>query len=902
MALTPNTRLGAYEIVAAIGAGGMGEVYRARDTRLGRDVAIKVLPDAFARDPERLARFEREAQLLASLSHPNIAVIHGLEVADGVRYLVLEYVPGETLAQRLDAGPLPVEDALAVGRQVAEALEAAHERGVIHRDLKPGNIKVTPEGKVKVLDFGLAKAFATDAAVSDLSRSPTLTVGATRNGVILGTAAYMSPEQARGKPVDKRTDIWSFGCVLYEALSGRKAFEGETVSDSIAAVLAREPDWKALPPATPAKVRDLLHHCLVKDAGRRLRDIGDARIEIEDALAPAPAAAAAPQPRVAAPERRAFVAKFIAAVGVLAAVAGGTAVWLALRPAAAPPRPPSRFALPVPASVTLQWAEYPAVAISRDGRRVVFDAGTEADSQLYMRQLDRLEATPIPGTRGAISPFFSPDGQWLGFFSEGKLKKVPLQGGPPVVLADVADNRGGSWGDDGYVYFASSPTTGLERVPAAGGAVEKLTIPDATKGERTHRWPDVLPGGRGVLITVGKLSSPDYFLDAQIAVVDTKTKRTRILIEGGTYARSVAPDHLVFAREGGLFVVPFDPGRLEVKGEPTPVLQGVAVETYTGAGHFAVSDSGSLVYLPGGTAGTEGVLALADRKGQSQLLTDRPGFYAEPRISPDGQQVTMTIGRSGTRNDDIWVLDLRRKALARLTFGPANWGAIWMPDGKRVVFASEREGKAGLYGKPADGSGAEELIVPTPGNALPESVSPDSKFLTFSVGVPGSGSDVWIVPLTGERQPQPLLNSPFEEWGSAFSPNGRWLAHVSNETGRPEIFVRPFPGPGGKYQISTGGGMFPVWSRSGRELFFLSGKRLMSVAVTSQPAFTASTPQKVAELPFILARRLQNFVYDVMPDGQRFVLSRGTGAESETRELRLVLDWAAELKRLNPRR
>jgi hypothetical protein len=670
-------QLGSYQVISFLDLGGMGEVYQARDTKLGRDVALKVLPAAFVHDPDRLARFQREARMLAALNHPNIATIHGLEQSEGVHYLVMELVLGETLAERLRAGPLAVEEALRICGRIAEALEAAHEKGVMHRDLKPANVKVTSEGKIKVLDFGLAKAFAGDGG-PDLSQAPTLTGTGTEEGRILGTAAYMSPEQARGKAVDKRNDIWAFGCVLYEVLTGRQAFKGETLSDTIAGVLEREPDWQALPPATPAKVRDLLRRCLRKDSQQRLRDIGDARIEIEEALAaPATAQPAAPVKEVRAGWRKPLL--WGVASLVLAAIAG-LAVWVLKPPA---PQPVTRTVINLPPGQQLAAGLDSAIALSPDGTRLAYVASQAGAQQLYVRAMDSMEATPIPDTDGAVAPFFSPDSQWLGFFADNKLKKVSVSGGAPITLCDApGPQHSASWGSDDTVVFHGPPNLGLFRVSAAGGAPIQVTTPDPKKGEATHLLPDLLPGGKAVLFAAGPASG-NLANAMQLVVSSLQTAERRDLI-AGTSPRYALTGHLVYAQGARLMAVPFYPQRLAVTGSPVPVLEGVLQSLWSGVAQCSFSRTGTLVYVPGGLQGAQRRLVWVDRKGTEQPLPAPVRAYRTPRISPDGRRVAVTSSESG---DNIWLYDLARETLTRLTFeGRGNLLPIWTPDGRRIAF------------------------------------------------------------------------------------------------------------------------------------------------------------------------------------------------------------------------
>ena len=587
-------QLGSHKIHSLLGAGGIGEVYQARDFKLGRDVAIKVLPQTFLDDPERLARLQREARMLAALNHPNIATIYGLEQAEGVHYLMMELVPGQTLAERVNAGALKIEEGLKLGGQIADALEAAHEKGVIHRDLKPANVKVTPEGRVKVLDFGLAKAFACDGEL-DLSNAPTLTAMGTEEGRILGTPAYMSPEQARGKAVDKRTDIWAFGCVLYEMLTGKEAFRGETVSDTIAAVLEREPDWRGLPAATPAKIRDLLRRCMHKDTQHRMRDIGDARIEIEEALA----TSATTEPSAPAKGIRVRWPGILVwgAASLILATVTSMAVWN-LKPSSAPPSQPiTRTAITLPPGQELAGLESgPAVAISPDGTRLTYVARQNGNQQLYLRPMDSQEAKPIPGTEGAVNPFFSPDGQWVGFFAGGNLKKVPVSGGAALTLAIVALPRGASWGSQGIIAFAPTTDGALQQVPEAGGTPQLLTRLE--KRDNSQRWPEFLPGGQAILFAASATTSS--WVNAQVAVQSLGTGGRLDLIQGGTNPRYAPSGYLVYAQGGSLMAVSVDPQRFSVKGPPVPVVERVLQSTVSGVAQYNFSSTGSLVYIPGG--------------------------------------------------------------------------------------------------------------------------------------------------------------------------------------------------------------------------------------------------------------------------------------------------------------
>jgi Tol biopolymer transport system component/tRNA A-37 threonylcarbamoyl transferase component Bud32 len=926
MPLMAGAKLGPYEILAPLGAGGMGEVYRARDTKLGRDVALKVLPEAFAKDAERMARFKREALVLASLNHPNIASIYGLEDSGNAHALVMELVEGPTLADKIlvaqgpRSGPaafreeepqrrragvaLPIDEALAIANQIAEALEYAHEKGIIHRDLKPANIKVTPEGTVKVLDFGLAKALEREAASSAISDSPTLTQAATQAGVILGTAAYISPEQARGKPVDRRADIWAFGCVLYEMLVGERAFAGETTSDVLAAVIRADPDFAALPHDTPLRIRDLLVRSLNKDPKKRLRDIGDARIAIEETLSGADYVAAVSDrratvgtPPLQRPWLRALPWALLAALGV------GMALWSLLRAPSPAPRPVARLVINLSPTDWMTAGPISHIVLSPDGSRLVYAAARGGTSQLYVRPIDRFEATPIPGTERAGSPFFSPDGQSVGFFAESKLKRVSLSGGAPITVCVAADNRGGSWGPDDTIIFSPSLLTGLFRVAAAGGTPTPLTTLDREKGEFGHRYPEILPGGKAVLFTIHTNSNFDY---ARIGVLSLETGERRVLIEGGTYARYVPTGHLVYARAGGLLAVPFDLKRLQVTGPPVSILEGVTMNTSFGIAEFSPSADGSLAYIPGGATGGDRTLFWVDRKGATQQLPAPPRGYMSPRLSPDGRR--LAVGIEGA-NPGVWVYDLERGTLTRLIENQIwfPW-PIWSPDGKHVTFQSAPDGMLNVYWMPADGSGAAERLTAAENYKVPGAWSPDGKVLAYTEVDPATGLHVRILNLGADPSAAlraggkglPFLPPPSNEGGPAFSPDGRWLAYQSEESGRSEIYVRPFPGPGGKSLISTDGGTEPVWARNGRELFYRNSDKMMATAVETKPTFVAAKPRLLFEGHYETGFYAFEPNYDVSPDGQRFLMIKASEQESGPVHINVVLNWFEDLKRRVP--
>jgi serine/threonine-protein kinase len=893
MAILPGTRLGPYEILSAIGAGGMGEVYRAHDTKLARDVAIKVLPANFVNDPERLSRFQREARMLAALNHPNIATIYGLEQSGGVTCLVMELVPGETLSDRLKRGPLGIEEALKIAVQIAEALEAAHEKQIIHRDLKPANVKVTPEGKVKVLDFGLAKAYAGDATTEDIGNSPTMSAAATMQGVILGTAAYMSPEQARGKVCDKRTDIWAFGCVLYELLTAKQAFHGESTPEILAAVLKEDPDWQALPEPTPPAVLALLRRCLQKDVNRRVRDAGDIRIEIEESLAvPATRETGRPVKGIRALGRRPLILGLGSVL--FGAAISGIAIWN-LKPAPSLlPRQISRFTITLPPGQQLAGLENgPAVALSPDGTHLAYVARQGGTQQLYLRSMDSLDSKPIPGTEGATEPFFSPDTQWLGFFASGKLKKVSLSGGTALSLGDAPSPNGATWGSQGIIAFAPINVGAIQQVPDAGGNTQPLSRIEK-KGENTHRWPEFLPGGKALLFAAGLTNT--NWTNAQVSV-QSGAGEPRNLLQGGMTPRYAPSGHLVYAQGGNLMAVPFNPERLEVTGAASPVADGVLQSPVSGAAQYSFSSTGSLVYVPGGIQSAQSTLVWVSRNGTEQPLAAPSRAYQFPRISPDGRR--LAVGISG-EDSQTWLYDLSRDTLTPFTFGgTVNQNANWTPDGKRIAFQSNREGPLNLFWQLADGSGGLERLTTGEYTQAANSWSPDGQLLAFVEVNPDTGYDIWVLRL-GDRKAQPFIQTPGNESAPRFSPDGRWLAYISDDSGARETYVQPFPGPGGKWQISTEGGTEPVWNPNGRELFYRSGDKMMVVDITTQPSFSVGKPKLLFEGPYEPTPATFPY-YDVSPDGQRFLMLKpAESAETAPTQINVVLNWFEELKRRVP--
>src|SRR5215831_2798121 len=829
MSLALGSKLGSYEIVAAIGAGGMGEVYRARDTKLNRDVALKVLPEAFAADPDRLVRFQREAQLLAALSHPNIAAIYGLEGQDGREgplALVLELVEGPTLADRIAQGPIPVDDALPIAKQIAEALEAAHEQGIVHRDLKPANIKVRANGTVKVLDFGLAKAFEPASSGIAVTNSPTITTPAmTMVGMILGTAAYMSPEQARGRLVDKRTDVWAFGCVLFEMLSGKRAFDGEDIAETIGAIIHKEPDWAALSSSAPPVVENAIKRCLTKDPRQRIRDIGDVQLALDGVFeSQITIDAAADSSR---PSSRTALWAGAAAV-VAASLAFALATWAPWKTSATTPA--VRLEVDLGADVSIDTGTA-AVALSPDGTTLAF--ATANPRLLYVRRLDQLKATPLAGTEGARGPFFSPDGQWIGFFTPGttgKLKKVAVSGGAVVTLCDVTADRGASWIDPNVIVFAGVSQDALFRVSSAGGTPERLT----TLGGReiTHRWPQMLPGGKAVLYT--RHTNLTGFNDAELVVQPLPNGAAKVIQRGAYDGRYLPSGHVVYVHDRTLFAAPFDLDRLEMTGASVPAIEGLDARNAVGAAQFAVAGNGTLVYLPTGGTGNDFPLEWMDRNGKMTLLRTTSADWSNVVVGPGGRYLAMDV--SDGRQTDIYVYDSERDTQTRLTFGPGDSEKpVWSPDGKRIAFGATRSAKSGLnlYWQRADGTGDVQRLTESTFFQGAWSFHPSGKFLAIHQLTPPRGDDILMVPIEGDEasgwkpgKAVPFLSTPYSERAPMFSPDGHWLAYQSQESGHDEVYVTRFPGPSGKWQISNGGGTTPTWSRARRELFFANGTQI----------------------------------------------------------------------------
>ena len=886
--MTPGTQLGTYEILSPLGKGGMGEVWRARDSKLGREVAIKTLPEEFAKDDERLARFEREAKLLASLNHPNIAAIYGLEEHESTRFLVLELVEGDTLAERLKRGAIPIEESLKLALQIAEALEAAHEKGVIHRDLKPANIKVTPDGKVKVLDFGLAKAFAGDGADIDLSKSPTLSMAATQQGVILGTAAYMSPEQARGEATDKRADVWAFGVVLFEMLTGTGTFDGRTVSDVLAGVLAKEPQWNTLPLNLHPRIRLLLERCLEKEAKDRYHDIADVRVDIQKVLADPNGVIVQPVAEVVQAAPRSILT-LVAAVVIAAAI--GAIATLSLQPD--PPDPPSRtvvrFSHALDEGQVFTSTVQQVVEVSPDGSSIAY----VANGQLWLREIGSEEARPVPGTQeDPFQPLFSPDGQWIAYWASNQLKKVQIAGGTPVPLWDGTGRSGSDWVDN-TIYFGQQ--TGITAVSAimavsANGGTPEVVLEGGFA-------PRMLPGGNALLFY--RLSA-DASSGGQIWVHDLETREETLLVEDGRAVWYASSGHLVYYLNQTIFAVPFDAENLTVTGGPVSLIENVSRIQGSPVPHFSLSNNGTAVYLSGGVSSPERRLVWLDRDGSNEVpVSDVLADYDLPRISPDGTRVAVGIREAdGIR---LWVYDLERESRSQFTFEGRERVPVWTRDGSRIAFFSGRQLPADIYWKLADGSGEAELLLEQDSNVIPVSWTPDDSVLAYFIIDPKTRRDIWTIEIDdGAVAPEPFLVGPPDEKAPAFSPDGNWIAYVSDESGQDEIWVRPYPRTdGGQRRISTESGVEPVWSRDGRELFFrtIEGD-MMAVQVDVAGGFTFEPPRRLfdGQMYMNLDRASQRGVptYDVHPNGDRFLMVRDP-EEQISQEIHVVVNWFEEL-------
>jgi len=885
-----GTRLGPYEITAKLGEGGMGVVFRAKDFQLGREVALKVLPEGFTQDPERLARFEREAKLLAQLNHPNIAQIHGLEVSGDTRALVMELVEGPTLAERLEAGSLPLDESLFIARQIAEALEEAHEKGIIHRDLKPQNIKASIEGKVKVLDFGLAKAMdpigSSSALPADFAQSPTMTFGDTREGVVLGTAAYMSPEQARGLAVDKRADIWAFGVVLYEMLAGRAAFAAATLSDTLAAVLTREVDWDRLRTDTPPAIRRLLRRCVERNPKNRLHDAADARLVIDDLLRGRSDETAGAAKALGTGSRRGLWWRSLPWTLALFATAAAIVVgWPRARDAQRETRPTTVFGVLVPPPHFLPRSQSPLVDLSADGRTLLFVAESESPASVFRRTLDRITPAPVEGSEGAEHPLLSPDGRWISFFADGMLRKIPVGGGVPVALTQARAPRGASWLPDGSLVYSPMFNSGLWRVAATGGTPTAVTSLDAASGERSHRWPQALPDGRTVIFTVGLVASPGDYDAASIDAVRLDTGERRTILEQARMARYTAAGYLLFQRRETLLAIRFDAVSLEKRGEPFVIEEGVGGDASSGAGYFGVSSDGVLAFVPETAIPKERALLLVDREGRQTELAAPPAAFNRPRFSPSGDRLAFGVGSGAAADDDVFVFELAAERLQRLTFAQGRGAPVWSADGRRIVYTLGRSGEAGLAMRAADGGG-DEIRVNPGGLYYVDAWLADGRLVVSDYE--GTFDIRLLDAVRGESTPL-FADASIAEYGAAPAPDGRYLAYTSTETGTDEIFVESFPPGAGKWQVSRDGGMCPVWSRDGREIYFALGSTLMAVDVDGGTLFRSGVPRPLFSGPYHLCDPPRRH-YDVDPDG-RFVVVGQKLIATEPRELVVVDGW-----------
>jgi serine/threonine protein kinase len=873
MAIPIGTQLGSHEITAWLGKGGMGEVYRARDTRLKREVAIKILPDEFSRDADRVSRFQREAEVLASLNHPNIAHIYGIEETGSVRGIVMELVDGETLQERLRRGPIPIDEALPMAKQIGGALEAAHEKGIIHRDLKPANIKLTTDGQIKVLDFGLAKAFQEQQAES-FSNSPTV-MSASMPGVIIGTAAYMSPEQAKGKPADRASDVWAFGCVLYEMLTARAVFAGETISEIFAGVLKEEPDWALLPSSTPAPIRRLLRRCLEKDRKERLQHIGDARLEISEA-----GSAEIPD---SGQDGRSTASRFWIAALIATIFVGALIGWFAA-PKTAPASPEVRFEFTTPAT-----PDPVSLAVSPDGLQIVYAGTSQSRPQLWIRSLNSTVNRPLPGTEGGFYPFWSPDGRSLGFFGDGKLKRIDVDGGLVRVLASAPNPLGGTWNRDGMILFAPNYTGPIFRIPASGGeAVPQTRVEGKQSG---HRFPQFLPDGRHFLFYV---PSSDEVRGVYLGLLDGGA--TARLLDSDAPAVYALSGHLLFVRDGHLIAQALDPVKGTLSGNPSPVADQLVVIGDSHAAGLSASAAGPIAYRGGAGGGIQRQFVWFDRSGKeiSRVGSPDDGNPQNPFLSPDGRRIAME--RTINANSDIWIMDLARGLQSRFTFEMSTEGmAVWSPDGKHIVFNSDRGGVFDFYQKPAAGSGAEELVLSTPQNKAPVDWSRDGRFILFRSPGPTTGFDLWALPMDGDRKPFPVVQTNFEERDGQFSPDGKWIAYQSNESGRNEILIQSFPGPGGKLQVSTNGGAQVRWRPDGKELFYIAlDGQLMAVPIQladDPPSAEVGTPVPLFPTHSGGAVQAVNTAsYVVSPDGLRFLMDTIVN-ESTVSPITVILNW-----------
>jgi Tol biopolymer transport system component len=870
-----------YRLVEKIGAGGMGEVWLAKDTRLDREVAVKILPPDVAATEEFRARFEREAKTISSLNHPHICTLHDVGHEDGLHYLVMERIDGESLFDRLSRGPMTPEQVVRTGAQIASALDAAHRLGIVHRDLKPGNVMLTRTG-AKLLDFGLAKS-STEAPspVQGLTAMATRAGPITTQGTILGTFQYMAPEQLEGFEADARTDIFALGALLYEMATGRRAFEGNSRTSLIAAIVSSQPPpISSMQRMSPPALDHVVRRCLEKDPDDRWQSAQDVSSELLWINEAGSQAGVAAPIAVRRKTRERISWGLTLLLGLTAALLG----WQAWRREPQEPSRVVRFSIPVQAEdrTGLLWQNH--LAISPDGRTVVYALTRAGTTRLYVRQMDRKGEVELPGTEDATGPFFSPDGRWVGFFSGRKMKKLSLAGGAPEVICEtINDPRGATWAGDGTIYFTPAAPFGIHKVSAAGGAPVVVTEPDKRAGENSHRWPQLMPDGRHILFTI-RTERIDSFDQGRIAVLSLADGTWRTVLEGGTFARYVAPGYLVFSRSSGLYAAPLDPAALTVTGPTENVLQNVAMYPATGAAEWSVSDEGDLVFMEGSAMIGQTDFSIVDRQGSARHLTSIPGSLAFFRASPDGERIAMVISAA---NDDVWIYDTTRGALSRLSFEPGDeLFPTWSGDGRKIIY-TRGEGRA-VVSRAADGTGQAEVLFEAAGLVHGASFSPDGKQIAYAMLDPNQGGDIWLASPQGDRTPRLFLQTPFHEWLPTFSPDGRWLAYASTESGRPEIYVRGLNGEG-RWQVSSEGGLDPRWSPKGDELFYRWGSRVYSAGMSNVGGMPVGRPQVLFESEGFEA-------YDVMPDGRHFLMDRFMNGDFKVGAVDVVLGWVETLR------
>ncbi|MCG3118978.1 MAG: Serine/threonine-protein kinase PknD [bacterium] len=873
-----------YRILEKLGEGGMGVVYKAEDTKLKRIVALKFLSITTFSGEDK-TRFLREAQAAAALNHPNICTIHAIDEVDGQMFIAMEYLEGQNLREKIEAGPLKIAEAIKLATQIAEGLQAAHEKGITHRDIKSANIMITEKGQAKIMDFGLAK----------LAHGGTLL---TKEGMTLGTAAYMSPEQTRGEVVDQRTDIWSLGVVLYEMISGQLPFRGEYEQAIMYAIVHEDPQpLTALRTGVPLALDSIVAKALAKDPTIRYQHVDEIPADLRalDLKPGGTSRVLAATAGAATPSRLAHSRKlyWVMAGLVVAAFIAGATVWQLLRPATSIPKPVVRFSFDLPPGHEFALLAFLQAAISPDGNLLAYTADSADSRLLYLRPLDQLQATALAGTEGAITPFFSPDGKWIGFFAYDKLKKISIHGRTVLTICNATRYYCASWAPDNTIILASQYATGLARVSADGGVPQTFTAFDRTKKEASHILPQVLPNGQSVIFTIENSGKP--FSESTIVVQSLTTGERHVLVESGTCGRYVPTGHLLYGRSNSLYAVPFNLNRLAVTGTPVEVLPGVALEQTGGYSHFACSNSGTLIYLPGGEIQNLNELMLVDRSGKPQRMSQKQAPYFRLSLAPDGRHLVVeTVGA----NNDIWLVDMERDTQTRLTFEAENSWPIGTADGKKIILNSDREGQSNLYATPADGSGSIERLTTSEAIQAPTSCAPDNRLLAYDQLNRETGVDIWLLPLEGERKPRPFRQTTFNESGAKFSPDGRWLVYQSDESGRNEVYVQPLSGSSTKWQISAEGGDSPHWSRAGREIVYCNDTKMMAVEVSTAPTFKAGRSQLLFEEKH-LPKGGTSWLWDITPDGERFVIIK-PGERQRLTRINVVLNWFEELKRKVP--